>query len=803
VSGRARAAVVGLALAASVTGCAGSAGDRGSALPDVDPASVIKLGAGRYSRLPFANEKLPSNAQGKPVAPKVTASWKGVPTSNDWWSSLIWQFDRDGKPNPYSEPLFAHPLTLQARAAGLGLGGAGKPDVGPRSYFYPYHEDLVVGVEGLAAPATKVARYDDWTVTARWENAVGAGPGARSLDATFGHGLPFVYLEAAGGAAVVRLPAGEQTRIFAETPGTVGVTVEGRAYGVFAPRGVAWSRQGQVLRADLGAHGYFSVALLPDDKPETLARFRRHAFAFVTGTRVSWQYDPAAGTLTTKFALTTEARDSAPGKAKGKTRDADDVPLVALYPHQWKHLGRELPGPSYVSPRGPMKLLAAQSFEIALPFAGVLPVLPDPTAAGAGGDDAEFDRDELASMVRAAARADDLFPPGLDGTKGSYWTGKSLERVALLAWLADQVGESEARATLVSAIRGVLEDWFNGHAPNLFAYDETWATLIGVPSEYRSGWELNDHHFHYGQFIFAAATVARFDRPWAADTRYGRMVDLLIRDCANADRSDHRFPFLRHFDPYAGHSWANGPSLFAEGNNEESSSEDMNFASAVTLWGALTGKRETRDLGVFLQANLATAIEQYWFDVDGENFPEGFDKPAVGMVWGAGGKYDTWWDRNPIYVHGINFLPFTGGSLHLGRRADYVRRNYDALVKANRGEPRLWREIIWMYLALVDPAKALAQYRENPHFQPEFGVSRPFVYQWLHALARYGRVDPTVTADTPTFAVFRAGATRHHVAMNPGPSALRVHFSDGVVVELPAYGEKTVSKPIAPATAAR
>jgi endoglucanase Acf2 len=781
----------------AVGGCAGSAGDRGPSLPQVDPASSTRLGAGHYATLPLGDEKLPSNAKGTPVRPKVTGSFNGVPTSNDWWSSLIWQFDRDGKPNPYSEPLYAHPLTLKARGNGLGLGGPGRPEVGPRSFFFPYHEDLIVGVEGLLAPEAKVASYGDWTVTARWET--GGGKPGPVLNATFGHGLPFVYLETAGGAAVVRLPAGDETRVFAETPGTVGVTVDGRAYGLFAPRAATWHKRGDLLRADLGAHGYYAVALLPDAKPETLARFRRHAFAFVTGSRVSWQYDAAAGMLVTRFALTTEQRD--PGR--GRERDQDDTPLLALYPHQWKHLGHELPGPAYVSPRGPMKLLTGASFEIKLPFAGVLPVLPDPDGVNRADDDNGFDREELASMVRAAARSGDFFPPGLDGTKGSYWTGKSLERVALLAWLAEQVGEREARATFVTALTGVLEDWFNGQTPNLFAYDKTWATLIGIPSEYRSGWELNDHHFHYGQFIFAAATVARFDREWATDARWGGMVDLLIRDCANDDRNDRRFPFLRHFDPYAGHSWANGPSLFAEGNNEESSSEDMNFASAVTLWGAMTGKKATRDLGIFLHANLAAAIEQYWFDVDGENFPDGFAKPALGMVWGAGGKYDTWWDRNPIYVHGINFLPFNGGSLHLGRRADYVRRNYDALVSANKGEPRLWREIIWMYLALVDPKKALAQYAENPHFQPEFGVSRSFVYQWLHALGRYGQVDPTVTADTPTFAVFRQGTTRHHVAMNPTDKILRVRFSDGTVVDVPPLGEKVVSKAIAAATAAR
>ena len=633
----------------------------GRAVAPVDPEQRVAVGAGGYTTALIAGEKPPSNHAGQPVKPKVTPEFTragGVPTSNDWWSSLIWQFDRAGKHNPYSEPVYAHPLTLKALPGGLGLGGAGTPEITPRSYFFPYQEDLRLGVEGLQAPAARVAGYDDWIVTARWE---GEGESPHALTATFGHGLPFVYAEASGGAAVIDLRKDAEVVVFADVPGTVGVTVAGRAYGVFAPTGASWTRLSgdRRLRSDLRGRRYFAVALLPDARPATLARFRKHAFAFVTGARVTWQYDRQHAELRTTFAFQTSQRDSGP--------TLETTPLVALYPHQWKHLDRDTGSASYPTPRGPMKLMATASFETRLPFGGVLPVLPRPTDASG------FKADTLASQVRAAARADDLFPKGLDGTRGTYWTGKSLERISLLAWLADQVGETEVQQDLVAALKRVLEDWFDGQTPNLFYYDKTWATLIGLPSEYRAGWELNDHHFHYGQYVFAAATVARFDPAWAQDGRWGGMVDLLIKDCANTDRKDRRFPFLRHFDAYAGHSWANGPALFPEGNNQESSSEDVNFAAAVILWGELTGKRELRDLGIFLHANLVSAIEQYWFDVDGEDFPEEFDRPALGMVWGAGGKYDTWWDRNPIYVHGINFLPFTGGSLYLGRRPEYVR----------------------------------------------------------------------------------------------------------------------------------
>jgi endoglucanase Acf2 len=740
-----------------LAGCAA-----GTAAPaHVDPSTLVAVGAARYSTAPL--EQPPANFAGQPVHPKVTAGFAGPPPTNDWWSSLIWQYDRDGKANPFSEPLFAHPLSLQAHAGGLGLSGPGSPEISARAYFFPYREDLLVGVQGLAATEARVSHHGDWVVTARWESA------GRALEATFGHGLPFAYFEAGGGPAVVALPAGAEARAM----GTSAlVTVGGRAYGVFAGRGAAWVREGDSLIGRGAAT--FSVAALPDGRPETFARFRRHALVFVTGARVSWRYDAAAAEVVTAYSLET------------RPREAETRALMALYPHQWKHLGRSLGAPAYASPRGPLALLEGNQFEIRLPFAGVLPVLPRP---GAG-----FDAGALASQLRAAARGE-LFPAGPEGTRGTYWTGKSLERVALLAWLADQVGETETRRRLVAALEERLQDWFDGAPPNRFHYDATWATLVGEPTEYRSGWELNDHHFHYGQFVFAAATVARFDPPWAAADRWGGFVDLLIRDCANPDRDDRRFPFLRHFDPWAGHSWANGPALFAEGNNEESSSEEANFATAVILWGALTARPALRDLGIFLHANVTAAIEQYWFDVDRENFPEGFERPALGMVWGSGGKYDTWWDRNPIYVHGINFLPFTGGSLYLGRHPDYVRRNHQALVAANHGPPLLWRDILWMYLALGDPQQALALYAQSPHFEPEFGSSRPFVSHWLQSLASYGQVDTTVHGELPTFAVLRANGTRHHVAFNPAATPVVARFSDGVSVSLGPFEEKVVSAP--------
>jgi hypothetical protein len=57
---------------------------------------------------------------------------------------------------------------------------------------------------------------------------------------------------------------------------------------------------------------YFSVAVLPDNKPETLALFRRYAYAHVSDTRVAWNYDEERCTVETEFAFTTKNYEGSP-----------------------------------------------------------------------------------------------------------------------------------------------------------------------------------------------------------------------------------------------------------------------------------------------------------------------------------------------------------------------------------------------------------------------------------------------------------------------------------------------------------
>ena len=542
----------------------------------------------------------------------------------------------------------------------------------------------------------------------------------------------------------------------------LGITVEGRHYALFGPTGATWSGLGSGKLVCRSAKNYFSLAVLPQADEATLALFRRYAHNHVTATEVAWRFDEPNGTVIATYTFTTASRE---GNAKGT--------LFALYPHQWRHATTKLLDRQYASVRGAMKLGEGTSFETRMQYPGVLPCLPE-----VGGSD----RQRITAMLRdEAARA---APP----PKDTYWEGKWLGRTATLAAIAEQYAMDDEAAALRERLQERLQEWFtaagsDGRAKNrtVFAYEPNWGTLIGYPASYGSDTDLNDHHFHYGYLLRAAAEVARHKPGWAADDQFGGAVKLLIRDFASPSRRDAAFPFLRCFDIYAGHSWASGSAKFADGNNQESSSEAMNAWCALLLWGEAGGDRTIRDLGVFLYTTELSAIEEYWFDVHQENHPKGFGRTVAAMIWGGKSGHETWFSANPECIHGINWLPIHGGSLYLGRWPEYVERNYAALVRENGGDKwDAWADVMWMYRALVDPNDAMRQFDAGAASAPlEGGNSPANAYHWIGNLRRLGRVERTVTADTPLYAVFRSGEKRTYVVYQTGDGRRTVRFSDG------------------------
>ncbi|MGY1453665.1 glycosyl hydrolase [Streptomyces sp. SS8] len=716
-------------------------------------AATIEVGKGSYSDVRPAGRQGPSDSGGQPVKPKVTQAVadKPVPT-NDWWSSLAFQ---RFSANPYSENMYGHPLTYKAVSGGLEVGYPTDHQIvgGGRQYEFPHEADLTLGIAGLNSPDAKADGWSDWTVSPYWSD------GSRTLRATIGHGLPYVYAQGSGGAA--QITAADAPTVFADEGNVLGVTISGHHYALFAPTGTDWTVSGSQIRADLGSKDYFSLAVLPDR--DALATYEKYAFSFVTDSKVDWSYDEGAGEVEAAYSLTTEAQE---GDETGT--------LQALYRHQWLHTTDDLTSYSYVSSRGEMKVREGTSFTTVQKVNGVLPGLP--AAPG-------VDKAKLKTYINDVLTQGDPFSGAID----TYWTGKALGKLAQLVPIADQIGETANRDKLLDLIKGRMEEWFTVGGPSEFSYDKDWRTLIGYPASYGSDQELNDHHFHYSYYVMAAAIVAQYDPQWAADSEWGGMVKELIRDAANPARDDEKYPFLRGFDVYAGHSWAAGHSAFAAGNNQESSSESINLSAGLILWGSAMGDDALRDQGVYMMMTESESIAQYWFDADQEVYPEDFTHDIVGMVWSSGGAYATWWTANPEEIHGINFLPVSGGSLHLAREKEMLRRSVAEMEEENGGPAVEWRDIFWEVQALYDPAKAMQYWNQwNGGYVPEAGETKAHTYHWVATMNSIGAPDMTVTANTATAVAFEKNGTRTYAAHNHGEQECSVLFSDGGVLNVPA-----------------
>jgi len=735
-------------------------------------ADAGTVGAGSYTETLPAGAKLPTGCGDLATNPRqfltANAPAGAVPT-NDWWSSLVF---KKGDDCNFSQPLFAGPAAYRPSAGGLGLSyqtdaaisGSG---TGVGEYHFPYAQHVLVGVAGLNAPRALVDGYTDWTVTPYWSD------GARTMKATIGHGLPLSYYQVTGGDAQISI-VGPPTA-WQNSGNRIGWSIGGHDYVAYGPAGSTWSLSGTTIRSSLAGKGYFSVAVLPTtsgsstaDKIALADQFGQYAHNHVTGSRMSYSYDQAAGTVSTTYQLTTTPRE---GSGAGT--------VIALFPHQWRYLNGSTPlAQTYVSPRGAMKVVTGMSFRTVMRYTGVLPEVP------AVGDSSGADLSTISSYLQS-----ELNDPAQFKGDDTYWTGKGLGRAARIAEIADQLNLTAVRDSALNVIRTRITDWFTaspGKTSRVFYYDRNWGTLLGYPASYGSDEDLNDHHFHYGYFVAAAATLAKFDPMWASSARYGGMVDLLIRDANNYDRNDTRFPYLRDFDIYEGHDWASGNAPFGAGNNQESSSEGQNFSNALIQWGQATGNNAVRDAGIWLHTTQAAAINEYWFDVRNENFPASWGHNYTAIVWGSGGAYATWFSGEHEMIVGINMLPITGGQLYLGDYPASVRSTYAEMVRNNGGEPTLWKDMLWQYLALGDPDAALSKFRADTGYTPEEGESKAHTFHWIRNLAALGQVDTTVTANHPLAKVFSKNGAKTYVASNITNAALTVNFSDGKTVSVPA-----------------
>jgi endo-1,3(4)-beta-glucanase len=244
-----------------------------------------------------------------------------------------------------------------------------------------------------------------------------------------------------------------------------------------------------------------------------------------------------------------------------------------------------------------------------------------------------------------------------------YFGGKEYAKLGRLISLAEnsQINDPTAATTLRASAKTALEPWLNGTNTNAIKYDTTWkgiCTTDGLASssnDFGAGY-YNDHHFHWGYHILAAAYIARNDSSWLAS--YEDKVNVYVRDIMNPSASDTYFTKFRHFDWYHGHSWAAGLFNFGDPKNQESTSEAVMAYYGCMLWGIASGNDNIKEHARILLAMEIRSSQKYWHRYTGnDQYEAGMTGNGIGILWSSKVDDTTFFGGDIEYRRGIQIIP--------------------------------------------------------------------------------------------------------------------------------------------------
>lgn len=608
----------------------------------------------------------------KDLGVKRLASGLITPT-NRWFSGLVF----GDKPLP----VFPLPYSFSMTDSAISFG---VPSVTTSAKTIMSTPVAAVTAD-LGAASLVVSAYDEASVTLEARDASGAALG----HVIVAQGSPLITYTAVK-ATTVNL-ASAPTQQDSSWWTTSGDT----SYGLV---GTGLKVSGTTLSLDAGGRATW-VAVPKDGDKATLAKL---ASAAVTGTSVAFGTNATEATTTLSYATT-----------GGDT-------LIAAMPHQHQtcSLG------TYPSIFGTLTLCQGTNLTWSTP------TYPAESGLDLAGITADEKTELTAQVVKDVATP---FPYPAD----TYFGGKALYRDAMLWQIATAVGATDAAATVKQRLTDGLLKWTQQDGCTqrqafCFGYDSTNSGIIGLSPSFGSD-EYNDHHFHYGYFLYAAGVLAA-DDPDLASTM-APVMDALAADIASSVPTSE-LPVRRNFDVYASHSWASGTSPFADGNNQESSSEAVNAWAGLTLWARASKNSALETEATWMHALEASSARAYWTDFDtSQPVYTGFAHSILPLNFGGKRDYATWFSPEPAALMAILVIPASPSSGHLAGDPDRIAANVKEAT-ANGGFAQTYGDYLLMYSALQgqDAQKqALDIARTLPDKAIDDGDTRSYLLAFLMA----------------------------------------------------------------------
>lgn len=652
-------------------------------------------------------DSLPKLASKNPV---YMSNSTQAPPSNRWFSTLAFYHD-------HNMAVFAHPLNLKTTSNGFSLSAA--RIVGTANTVYG-SATPDVNVSFSQSTWNYVNYYDDMMVKTDFK----AGDTVMGT-LTLTHGSPYAFITlptdgvaAVAGEAMTKLKSnyysfttGETKYVLAWDEATVTGTPE----------------NGRVSFKATKANGLITIAAIPDGS--TADAVYDNALNQITGTTV--QAARSGDNWQTTFTVST--------KNGGST-------LFGLLPNESKGIQNAGAATgSFDTLYGKMSVYRGNRFTSSTSV----------SVPGSTYDAGSFTADQkavLIPMVKADIAA--LSFPAPD----TYFGGKAVAKGATLYELAKQLGLDAEAKTAYDKLMAEFALWFDPkgcdtRAIKCFIYDPNLKGVVGKQFAFGSE-EMNDHHFHYGYWLAAAATVAKYDKSFIST--YGAYIDMLATDYSNTDRANGVSPYIRGYDLYLGHSWASGLSPFADGNNQESSSEGVNAHYGLYQWASVRGDTALASTALWLYNRETVASTAYWTNID--KTIKGYDKftaPFVSMVWGGKRDYATWFSAAGEAKLAIQVLPLTPASLYLGYDKARVQSNLTAAAPS----PASFKDILVGYLALADPAAAQAKFNALAAADIDDGDTKSNLQAFIYYAQKQSASSKTPIPSTASCSVDITGAS--------------------------------------------
>ncbi|KAK6798511.1 hypothetical protein RDI58_006214 [Solanum bulbocastanum] len=328
-------------------------------------------------------------------------------------------------------------------------------------------------------------------------------------------------------------------------------------------------------------------------------------------------------------------------------------------------------------------------------------------------------------------------------TTSSYFYGKLIARAARLALIAEEVCHLDVIPAIRKFLKDTVEPWLEGtFQANGFFYESKWGGIVTKQGALDSGADFgfgvyNDHHFHIGHFLYAIAVLAKIDPIWGR--KYKPQAYALLADFMNLSRrSNSKYARLRCFDLWKLHSWAGGLTEFADGRNQESTSEAVNAYYSAALMGLAYGDTHLVAIGSTLSALEIHSAQTWWHVKEGSTlYGEEFTKNnrVVGVLWSN--KRDSGlWFAPPEWKEcrlGIQVLPILPITELLFSDVQFVKQLVEwtlpALAREGVGEG--WKGFVYTLEAIYDKVGALNKTRSLTGFDD--GNSLSNLLWWIHS----------------------------------------------------------------------